>query len=204
MTSGKYFNKGVMALDAPDIGHVVRETEDKIVIFGERKNRYDIPKSEIQFTARNVLIGLNLQTIVKRYKVKYDDLLPTNTSTDHWSQGKNIDLASYERKYPKSLFNKGVRIENEDHIGHIMRETDDKIVIFGEYNYRFDVPKSKIKEVGRNVILDMEYTELASKYKVDRNTPLPTGEPIEKINEVYPEAYYDKGIKEEKEEEGRR
>jgi hypothetical protein len=53
-----------------------------------------------------------------------------------------------------------VRIENEDHVGHIMRETDDKIVIFGEYNYRFDVPKSKIKEVGRNVILDMKYPEL--------------------------------------------
>jgi len=35
MTSGKYFNKGVKALDAPDIGHVVRETPDKIVVFGE-------------------------------------------------------------------------------------------------------------------------------------------------------------------------
>ncbi len=41
MTSGRYFNKGVMALDVPDIGHVVRETDDKIVIFGEGKNRYD-------------------------------------------------------------------------------------------------------------------------------------------------------------------
>ncbi len=34
MVSGKYFNKGVMALDAPHIGHVVRETDDKIVLFG--------------------------------------------------------------------------------------------------------------------------------------------------------------------------
>ncbi|HEX7208886.1 MAG TPA: hypothetical protein VF233_11940 [Nitrososphaeraceae archaeon] len=56
MTSGRYFNKGVMALDVPDTRHVVRETDDKIVIFGEGKNRYDIPKSEIQFTRRNVLI----------------------------------------------------------------------------------------------------------------------------------------------------
>jgi hypothetical protein len=31
MTSGKYFNKGVKALDAADIGHVVRETPYKIV-----------------------------------------------------------------------------------------------------------------------------------------------------------------------------
>jgi hypothetical protein len=180
MTSGRYFNKGVMALDVPDIGHVVRETDDKIVIFGEGKNRYDIPKSEIQFTGRNVLIGLDLQAIVKKYKVDHDDLLPTGIPIEQWSQGKNIDLASYERKYPKSLFNKGVRIENEDHVGHIMRETDDKIVIFGEYNYRFDVPKSKIKEVGRNVILDMKYPELF-KFKVDRNTPLPSDESIVKL-----------------------
>src|ERR671929_1821184 len=204
MTTGKYFNRGVMALDSPYIGHVVRETFDKIVVFGEGNDRYDIPKSEIQMTSKNVLIGLNLYEIAKKYKVRRDEPLPTSRPIEEWSQGENIDLATYERKYPKGLFNKGVRVLNEDHVGHIMKETDDKIVIFGEYNYRFDVPKSKIKEVGRNVILNMDINELAAKYKVDRNTPLPTGEPIEKINEVYPEAYYDKGIKEEKEEEGRR
>ena len=67
MTSGKYFNRGVMALDSPYIGHVVRETDDKIVIFGEKNDRYDIPKSEIQTTGRNVLIGLD--EISKNYKV---------------------------------------------------------------------------------------------------------------------------------------
>jgi hypothetical protein len=80
MTSGRYFNKGVMALDVPDIGHVVRETDDKLIIFGEGKNRYDIPKSEIQFTGRNVLIGLNLQTIVKRFKYQVDRNMPLPTT----------------------------------------------------------------------------------------------------------------------------
>ena len=42
LTSGKYFNKGVKALDAPDLGHVVRETPDKIVVFGDKNERYDI------------------------------------------------------------------------------------------------------------------------------------------------------------------
>src|SRR5919198_134737 len=108
---------------------------------------------------------------------------------------QNLELATYERKYPKGLFNKGVRVLNEDHIGHVMKETDDKIVIFGDYNYRFDVPKSKIKEVGRNVILNMDFPELAGKYKVDRNAPLPTAEPLDKINdEAYPEGDY-QGIK---------
>ena len=50
MTTGKYFNRAVMALDSPHIGHVVRETDDKIVVFGGGKERYDIPLSEIQTT----------------------------------------------------------------------------------------------------------------------------------------------------------
>ena len=29
----------------------------------------------------------------------------------------------------------------KDHVGHVMKETDNKIVIFGEHDYRFDVPK---------------------------------------------------------------
>ena len=35
MVSGGYFNKGVKSLDSPHVGHVVRETSDKIVVFGE-------------------------------------------------------------------------------------------------------------------------------------------------------------------------
>ena len=42
MTFGKYFNKGVKALDSPHIGHVVRETDDEIVVFGGGDDRYDI------------------------------------------------------------------------------------------------------------------------------------------------------------------
>ena len=149
-----------MVLDSPYIGHVVRETDDKIIVFGQGKNRYDIPKSVIQMTGRNVLIGLNLSEVIKKYRATREEPLPTSIPSEEWIQGMNLDLATYERKYPKSLFNKGVRIENEDSIGHIMRETDDRIVIFGSYDYRFDVPKSKIKEVGRNVILSLDYTDL--------------------------------------------
>ena len=183
MTTGKYFNRGVIALDSPYLGHVIRETQDKIVVFGERNDRFDIPKSEIQMTGRNVLIGLKRDEIAKKYKIKHDDPLPTSLPTEHWTQGENLDLATYERKYPKGLFNKGVRVLNEDHVGHIMKETDDKIVIFGSFGYRFDVPKSKIKEVARNVILNMDINEMM-KYKVDRDAPLPSGEPIEKLAHV--------------------
>jgi hypothetical protein len=183
MTTGRYFNRGVMALDSPYIGHVVRETEDKIVVFAEANDRYDIPKSEIRTTGRNVLIGLNLYEIANKYKVSRQEPLPTTLQMQNWTQGKNLDLATFERKYPKGLFNKGVRVLNEDHVGHVMKETDDKIVVFGSFGYRFDVSKSKIKEVGRNVILNMDINELM-KYKMDRDVPLPSGEPIEKLAEV--------------------
>ena len=56
MVSGKYFNKGVKAIDSPNVGHVVREAEDVIVVFGPGDDRYDIPKSAIRFAAGNVLV----------------------------------------------------------------------------------------------------------------------------------------------------
>src|SRR5918999_1130008 len=187
MTSGKYFNKGVKALDAPDIGHVVRETPDKIVVFGGGDERYDIPISEVQQVGANVLIGLKMYDLVTKYKVDRKEPLPTSRKDPWTSPASNIDLGTYEKEYPKSLFKKGVRAKNEDDVGHVMKETDDKIVVFGQSNYRFDIPKSHIIAAGRNVILDMDFPEIF-KYQVDRNAPLPTGEPVEKLNE---EAYPD-------------
>jgi hypothetical protein len=173
MVSGKYFNKGVKALDSPHIGHVVRETDDKIVVFGGGDDRYDIPKSKIKFTAGNVLIDLPLYEIVKKYKVSREEPLPAGKSVkDPWTRPENIDLATYERQYPKSLFNKGVRTQDEEHVGHVVKETGSKIVVWGHYDYRFDVPKSKIVAVGRNVILGMDYQDIF-KYRVDRDKPLP-------------------------------
>jgi hypothetical protein len=64
MTTGKYFNRGVMALDSPYLGHVVRETYDKIVVFGEGNDRYDIPKSEIQTTG-SIYYKLTSKTFCK-------------------------------------------------------------------------------------------------------------------------------------------
>ena len=121
-----------MALDSPHIGHVVRETDDKIIVFGGGKERYDIPLSEIQTTGRNVLVGLNFNDIIKKYKVPREAPLPTHRKDPWPTPDTNIDLATYEKEYPKSLFNKGVRAKNEDHVGHVMKETDDKIVVFGD------------------------------------------------------------------------
>ena len=187
LTSGKYFNKGVKALDAPDLGHVVRETPDKIVVFGDKNERYDIPISEIKQVGANVLIGLPFSEIEKKYKVSRKEPLPTSRKDPWPEKDPMVNLSTYEGKYPKSLFNKGVRANNEDDVGYILKETDDKIVVFGYSNQRFDIPKSHIIAVGRNVILDINFPEIF-RYQVDRNAPLPTGEPIEKVvEEPYPE-----------------
>ena len=185
MVSGKYFNKGVKSLDSPHVGHVVRETSDKIVVFGEGDDRYDIPKDKIRFAAANVLIDLPFHEIVKNYKVSREQPLPIDNEHVHTAElPEPADLATYEGKYPKSLFNKGVRTQDEEHVGHVMTEAGDKIVVWGHYNWRFAVPTSKIIAAGRNVILGMDYNEVF-KYKVDRNALLPTGEPVEKLGELH-------------------
>jgi sporulation protein YlmC with PRC-barrel domain len=180
MTAGKYFNRAVIALDVPHIGFVVRETPDKIVVFGEKNERFDVPISEIQHVSKNVLIGLKYDDIAKKYKVPRDAPLPTGKYVDPWGSDGQVDLTEYMRRYGKTLFNKGVRLENEDHVGHVMKETDDKIVIFGEHDNRFDVPKKYITFVGRNVILGMDWNELF-RYKVDKNASLPSGESMDNL-----------------------
>jgi hypothetical protein len=171
-----------MTLDTPHIGFVVRETDDKIVVFGEKDIRFDIPKSVIKFVSRNVLVDLPLKDIAK-FRISEDAPLPTDKEVIG-PDSEPVDLATYEGKYPKDLFNKGVRTEDEDHVGHVMMDANDKIVVYGHHDYRFDIPKSRIIAVGRNVIVDMKYADVF-KYQVDRNAPLPTGEPVDKLAEYH-------------------
>jgi hypothetical protein len=91
---------------------------------------------------------------LRKNMVPRDSPLPTSRR-DPWEKDDLVvDLASYEGKYSNSLFNKGVRAKNEDDVGHVMKETCDKIVVFGSYNNRFDISKSEIYQVGMNVILN--------------------------------------------------
>jgi len=86
-----------------------------------------------------------------------------------------IDLATYEGKYPNALFNKGVRTQDEEHVGHVIKELGGSIVIDGHHDFRFVVPKKEIITFGRNVILNMDYQDVF-KYKVSRDDPLPADE----------------------------
>ncbi|HEX2614387.1 MAG TPA: hypothetical protein VHL10_02770 [Nitrososphaera sp.] len=84
------------------------------------------------------------------------------------------DLASYEGKYSKDLFNKTVVVDGQS-VGHVAKETDDMIVVFGDSdNSRFDVPKSKIAIAGGSVTI----SEPLAQYAVDRDAPLPEGKSL--------------------------
>jgi hypothetical protein len=71
-----------------------------------------------------------------------------------------------------------------------MEETSEKIVIFGESNKRYDIPKSQIYQVGMNVVLKIEIPEILD-YEVSKDSPLPTGQSIEAIKyDAYPDDYH--------------
>ncbi|HYX72647.1 MAG TPA: hypothetical protein VE732_07745, partial [Nitrososphaera sp.] len=79
------------------------------------------------------------------------------------------DLGSYEGKYPKDLFNKTV-IVNEQAMGRVAKETDDRIVVFSDSgNLRFDIPKSKIALSGGSIVVG----EPLEQYAVDKDAPMP-------------------------------
>src|ERR687892_259794 len=113
-------------------------------------------KEKMATAQSNAEVELSSENIMKFEKDSKQ--LPTET-----------DLGSYEGKYPKDLFNKTV-IVNEQAMGRVAKETDDKIVVFSDSgNLRFDIPKSKITLLGGSVVVG----EPLEQYAVDRDAPMP-------------------------------
>jgi hypothetical protein len=84
----------------------------------------------------------------------------------------DIDLGSFEGKYPKHLFNKTFVIDNQT-IGHVTKETEDVVVVFSESdkNIRYDIPKSQIVSMGGSVTI--RDTTILESFMRDRDSPLP-------------------------------
>ena len=76
---------------------------------------------KLNLLAKMFLVGLNLSQIEQKYKKNRNSPLPNGKDIPSIKNNSNVPLASYEGKYDKSLFNKGVRLENEDHLGHVMK-----------------------------------------------------------------------------------
>ena len=122
--------------------------------------------------------ALEAQDLIDAKQVGTEEQLATENiaKIENLAKQPNTDgeLASFEGRYPKDLFNKSVFL-NDKHtlIGHVTKETDSLIVVFSDSdNSRFDIPKSKITVDGGSVVLNHSDVSLLQ-YKVDGESSLP-------------------------------
>src|SRR5215203_449223 len=126
---------------------------------------------------------LEAQDLIDAKQVETEEQLASEniSKIENLANQPNIDgdLASFEGRYPKDLFNKSVfSNDKQTLIGHVTKETDSLIVVFSDSdNSRFDIPKSKITVDGGSVVLNHRDISL-SQYKVDREAPLPEGKSL--------------------------
>src|SRR5919106_5007760 len=122
--------------------------------------------------------ALEAQDLIDAKQVGTEEQLATENiaKIENLAKQPNTDgeLASFEGRYPKDLFNKSVFLNDKQTlIGHVTKETDSLIVVFSDSdNSRFDIPKSKITVDGGSVVLNHSDVSLLQ-YKVDGESSLP-------------------------------
>ena len=99
---------------------------------------------------------------LKKYHLNRNDiLLSINSGFEIELFGNKTNETALDI-FPNSLFNKKVSLLNDNFVGFMMKMTDAKIIVFGDYEQRYDIPKIKTAEVDNNIIVDMEWNEFAS------------------------------------------
>ena len=118
---------------------------------------------KIEAAQSNTEAGLSADNVLKAEK---ESRQPTT----------ELDLGSYEGKYPKDLFNKTVLV-NDQLIGRVAKETDDVIVVFSDTDstIRFDIPKSEIRLSGNSVVAS---EDLLFRFRTRRDAPMPPDKPL--------------------------
>ena len=134
---------------------------------------------------------LEAQDLIDAKQVETEEQLAAEniSKIENLANQHNIDgdLASFEGRYPKDLFNKSVfSNDKQTLIGHVTKETDSLIVVFSDSdNSRFDIPKSKITVDGGSVVLNHSDVSLLQ-YKVDGEAPLPEDKSLRpSANEIF-------------------
>ena len=103
---------------------------------------------------------------LKKYHLNRNDILLSTKPSFEIELLENKTNETALDIYPNSLFNKKVSLVDENFVGFMMEMTDTKIVVFGDYEQRYDIPKSKTTEVDNNILVNMEWSEFVS-YKID-------------------------------------
>ena len=105
---------------------------------------------------------------LKKYHLGRNDiLLSTNSTSEIELIGDKTTNETALDIFPNSLFNKKVSLSGNNFVGFIMEMTDSKIVVFGDYEQRYDIPKTKATVVDdNNIIIDMDWNEFVT-YRVN-------------------------------------
>lgn len=164
----KLLFREVSALDSPHIGQVVLETPNIIVVFGEGDDRYDVIRSEIVSTKDKVLISLPLYEIARRYKKSREAALPVPRLE---RTPKRVERSNSHELHAKSLVGRKVKSRDGQFVGHAITDADKSITVLGHHHYRFDIPKSKIQRISKDVILNQEYETIFT-YSKPRTTSI--------------------------------
>lgn len=144
------------------------ETSNVIVVFGEGDDRYDIIRSEILNTKDAVLIGLPLHEIAKRYKKSREAALPVLGLA---RTPKRVKWSNSRELHTKSLVGRKIRSRDGQFVGHVIADANKSIIVLGHHHYRFDIPKSKIQQIRKDIILSQEYGTIFA-YSKPRTTSI--------------------------------
>ena len=103
---------------------------------------------------------------LKKYHLNRNDILLSTSSSFEEPIGDETNETALDI-FPNSLFNKKVSLSDDSFIGFMMENTDAKIVVFGDYEQRYDIPKTRATKVDdNNIEVDMEWNEFIS-YRVN-------------------------------------
>lgn len=103
---------------------------------------------------------------LKKYHLNRNDILLDDNSRFEIEFFENKTHETALDIFPNSLFNKKVSLSDDIFVGFMMKMTNTKIIVFGDYEQRYDIPKAKAAESDNNIIVDMEWNEFAT-YRVN-------------------------------------
>lgn len=100
------------------------------------------------------MIGLPLYEIAKRYKRSREAALPVPRSA---RKTKGAEQSNSKKLGVKSLVGRKVKSQDGQFVGHVIVDADKSLIVLGHHHYRFDIPKSKIEQISKDINLSQGY-----------------------------------------------
>jgi hypothetical protein len=119
-------------------------------------------------TKDTILIGLPLYEIARCYKKSREAALPVPGLA---RTPKRVGRSNAHELHTKSLVGRKLKSRDGQFVGHVIADAAKSIIVLGHHHYRFDIPKSKIQQVSKDVILSQEY-EMIFTYSKPRTTSI--------------------------------